>query len=161
MGADGGVAWVTLRNEGDRGALHSLFLPWWDDLSELSSSTPGDSRSDFIFEHLGPCDVAGGYGTDLDDLLSWSDLDEWVAQLDDALTDPSHGLSETSTFADYLEEQDTRPDGWCSTAFAAKEWDDGLRQRGGRLLEVRIAWWLERVRDLLVSTRAHREETWT
>lgn len=166
MGADGGVCWVELREGATLDDLERLLAPWWYDLTNLGSRTYEDSRRAWIAEqgHEHPRAVFGGYGTDLPDDLTWRDLDAWVREVDDAITDPARGLPEGATFGDYLGEVDTRGSGWWTSgdaSSAAVQWEDTLRRHGQALLPMRLDAWVEGVRGALVSTHASSVGTWT
>lgn len=167
MGADGGVSWVTLRRDADVSELHALLAPWWYWLTRLGSRSYEDSRHDWIREHSHghPRAVWGGYGTDLDacDDPTWGDLARWAQHLDDALTEPARGLWEGATFGDYLDEIDTRGDGWywCGEESGLARWVECLRERPEGLDGMPLRAWLDGLARLLASLDAVSVETWT
>lgn len=167
VGADGGVAWVTLHREEDLALLAAMLAPWWEDLTNLGSRENENSRLAFIDERLGPRDVPGGYGTDLYDGPTWCALGAWLEDLEDAVTDPWAGLDAGATFDDYLTELDTRATTHCAmaTTRAGVEWERELRRHltsvSGSFGTTQVLAWVTQVRSLLVSVEAGKRETWT
>ena len=112
MGADGGVAWVTVT--GDRRALCEALADF--DLWRRASSWGDDSRNDWKRAHARPDMLVGPYGTDHVDCPTLDDLPEVVEDLRDEIADPVRGHSPDATWGDIVDEHVTAPP-WMRPAF--------------------------------------------
>lgn len=162
MGADGGVAYASLR--ADLATAQALLAPWWESLTYLGSRSYGDSRRAWMRERDTSRLLVGAYGTDLAAVIATvSDLPAWVDALDDALTEPVRGLPDGATFDDYLDEIDTRPPQsyvYDYLGESERAWIDDLRRASPAFRAQSIATWLDAVRRAIVLDVRH-EETWT
>lgn len=162
MGADGGVAYASLR--ADLATARALLAPWWDVLMYLGSRDRLTSRLAWINAHDTSRLLVGAYGTDLGDRLATvSDLPAWVDALDDALTEPVRGLPDGATFDDYLDEIDTRPPQsyvYDYLGESERAWINDLRRASPAFRAQSIATWLDAVRRAIMLDVRH-EETWT
>lgn len=165
MGADGGVAWVQVY---DLNKFLNLLAPWLGWFDSTGSDIGDSSRSKYWNENsLPPSSYVSNYGTDLGNIQLYN-LPAFIYLLEDLIEDGHIGLGEDATFADILQERQTRPAGYewgYQHHSIALEWVDDFVfdwYKDKNFFNYRVKDWIQDLDEVLSEGRVIRTvETWT
>lgn len=171
MGADGGLAWISVS---DVKEFERLLAPWLGFIRGSGSDVGDDSRDEYWRDNpdFGEGGFSASYGTDLGD-IQLDFLQIFMEYLERIIEDPVMGLDKESTFADILLERQTRPKGpeWESYSICiygesiANEWLCSFVfefHKDKSFWNIKIADWIKAIDALLPNGRyVQTTKTWT